>query len=133
MKHRVTSRALAGVALAAVLLGGASSAFAGMTYEKFSTTVPRLNGSGYTGAQTKAITNAHVQMYNLVVGGPYQVDARAIGTSTATFSGWIRRVNDGQQRYIPNRITKGTGTRIEFSNDLGTLQRVQVEGRWRSQ
>ena len=127
----VRSRLAAAVVPGALLFGGLGAAYAGNTYASFSTTVPRFNGLGSTGYQTKAISNAHVQFNSTMVGGNYVVDARAEGPSYT--GSWSRNVDDGDARSLSNTIKKGSNTRISFSNDLTTPQNVQVSGKWRSQ
>ncbi|MDN5820302.1 MAG: hypothetical protein L0H74_06710 [Brachybacterium sp.] len=127
----VRSRIAAAAVLGTLLLGGMGAAYAGNSYDSFSTTVPRINGLGSTGYQTKAISDAHVQFNSTMVGGNYVVDARAEGPSYA--GPWSRNVDDGDARSLTNTINSGSNTRISFSNDLTTLQNVQVSGKWRSQ
>lgn len=119
--------------LGIVLCGGMGAAHAGNSYKSFSTTVPRVNGSGYTGYQTKAINDANVQMSSLVVGGSHRVDARAQSGGASASSGWKRNLGDGKNINIKNSIKKGDSLRLQFSNKVTTLQDVQVEGKWRSQ
>lgn len=131
---KISTRKLAASAVLGIILcGGIGTAYAGNTYKSFSTTVPRTNGSAYTGNQTKAITDANVQMSSLVVGGDHTLDAQAQSLSASPSSAWVRNLGDGKNINIKNSMTKGTSLRIHFSNDLTTLQRVQAEGKWRSQ
>lgn len=129
--NNVRSRLSTAVVLGALLFGGVGAAYAGNSYASFSTTVPRFNGLGSTGFQTKAVSDAHVQFNSTMVGGNYVVDARAEGP--AYIGSWSRNVGDGDARSLSNTIKKGSNTRISFSNDLTTPRNVQVSGKWRSQ
>ncbi|MGY5765147.1 hypothetical protein ACXET9_08100 [Brachybacterium sp. DNPG3] len=126
------TKLIASVMLGLVMCGGMGAAYAGTSYKSFSTTVPRINGSGYTSYQTKSISNANVQILSLTVGGDHVVDARVQGPYFGS-SSWKRNLGDGKNINFTNKFKKGESVRLQFSNDLLTLQELQVEGKWRSQ
>jgi len=118
---------------AVVLLLG-SSAYAGTTMEDYGTTVGRFNGSGFTSYQTKTYTSEKGFLYSNAVGGNYTVDVRMV-SSARKKAKWVRDVDDNTHYSIPTNkdtIKKGNNVRLEFSNDLTTPVRVEVEGQWMS-
>lgn len=122
------------VVTSAVLLLFGSSVYAGTTMKDYSTTVGRFNGSGYTSYQTKTYTNEKGKLYSNSVGGNYTVDVRMC-SSTGKKASWVRDVDDNTTYAIPTNkdsIKAGNSVRLEFSNDLTTPVRVQVEGKWMS-
>ena len=123
---------LAGSMIAATLFAGAGVAHAGTSYSSYSTTVGAFNGNGYTGGQTKAVSNRSGNLRSVAVGGRYTVDARMQRTNGNNSGSWVRNVNSSQTRNLPNRLPAQSRVRVHFSNDLLTPVQVQVEGSWRS-
>lgn len=120
------------VTVGAVMLLLGSSVCAGTSMQKYSTTVGKFNGNGYTGYQTKACTKEDGYLYSNAVGGSYVVDVRMISNDTK--AAWVRDVNDNRGYYIPGNenLKAGNEVRLQFSNDLLTPVDVQVEGEWKS-
>lgn len=131
ISKRVKS-ALAALMVAATLLTGAGVAHAGNSFTGYSTSVGAFNGSGYTGGQTKATTNRAGALRSVAVGGRYTVDARMQRTNGDNSGPWVRKVNSGQTRGLPNKLPAQSRARVHFSNNWSTPVRVQVEGSWRS-
>ncbi|CUA78980.1 hypothetical protein [Anoxybacillus suryakundensis] len=119
---------LFGLSVSLLAFGGAVQA--GASWSEYNTTVPKFNGSGYTGYQTKASSGTYGELNSDVVGGSYTVDARMQATSGT--GSWVRSITDNDYRNLPNSVPKGLSARVEFSNDLTTPVDVQVSGRWRS-
>lgn len=120
------------VVAGAILLVFGSCAFAGTTMEKYSTTVGRFNGSGFTEYQTKAFSGEDGYLYSNAVGGNYVVDVRMISSKKEKGS-WVRDVDDNRSYYLPAKtLRSGRNVRLEFSNDITTPVRVQVAGKWKS-
>lgn len=111
-----------------VVFGGVVQA--GTSWSNYDTTVPKFNGSGYTGYQTKDSSGTYGELYSAIVGGSYTVDARMVASSGT--GSWVRSITDDDYRNLPNSVPKGLSTRVEFSNDITTPVNVQVSGRWRS-
>ena len=114
-----------------MLFGGAVSA--GTSMVDYSTTVGRFNGSGYTSYQTKTYSSDKGFLYSNAVGGSYTVDARMVSIS-GDKAKWVRDVDDNSYYSLPKHtnMNSGKSVRVEFSNDLTTPVRVQVEGQWKS-
>lgn len=128
MKKMLKAVAVAG---AAVMLIG-TTAFAGENYSTYNTTVGKINGNGYSGYQTKAISGANGYIRSTSVGGDYQVDVRMNGANGN--GAWLRNVDDGTNAEIPgnSKQKKDDSVRLQFSNDLTTTVDVQVSGSWKS-
>lgn len=112
---------------------GAGTAFAGTAYSNYSTTVGRLNGSGYTSYQRKAISGANGNLNSRLVGGNYVVDARMQEKNGAS-GAWTRNITDNTFYELDSHVnhSKGDSVRVHFSNDWNTPVNVQVAGSWRS-
>ncbi len=121
-----TNKIVAFLAASCIAMGGAV-AWAGTSNVNYNTTVGPFNGSGYTSYQTKAISGTNGYMGSATVGGSYRVDARMTGGGS-----WTRDITDNRNYYLYNNISKGAGTRVQFSNDATTPVHVQVTGYWRS-
>lgn len=122
------------VLTSAVVLMFGSSVYAGTSMEKYSTTVGKFNGSAFSSYQTKTYTIDKGELYSNAVGGHYTVDVRMC-SSAGKKARWIRDVDDNTTYEIPtnrNTIKAGNNVRLEFSNDLTTPVKVQVEGSWMS-
>ncbi|MBC6308863.1 hypothetical protein HCJ66_04755 [Listeria sp. FSL L7-1582] len=102
---------------------------AGTTKVNYSTTVGKLNGSGYTGYQAKTTAGTKADLYSLKTGN-YNVDVRT--TSSGSNGTWSRDVNNATTRQLSNSHNKGTNVRLQFSNDITTTVNVQASGSWRS-
>lgn len=121
------------VAVGGILVsGGVTAAHATGTWTSYATTVPRLNGSGYTGTQTKTISGAYGGLRSDAVGGDYVVDARLQNSSGGQSGSWARNIGDSSSANLPNSIPSGTSSRVQFSNDATTTVNGQVEGDWRA-
>lgn len=123
------------ITLGAVLVLSASiNAYAGTTYQNYSTSVAAVNGSGYTGTQTKSTVGAAANLNSTSVGGSYVVDVRQqLGDGSGSGS-WTRNVTDDTSYLIDGTtsLTVGSSVRLQFSNDLNTPVSVQVTGQWKS-
>lgn len=120
------------VVAGAILLMFGSCAFAGTTLERYSTTVGRFNGSGFTEYQTKTFTGEEGYLYSNAVGGNYVVDVRMV-TSKKEKGPWVRDVDDNRSYCLPGKtLRSGRNVRLELSNDITTPVRVQVAGKWKS-
>ena len=131
MKFNRLTKAAIVTGTAIMLFGTAVSA--GTTMQDYSTTVGRFNGSGYTSYQTKSSGNDKGLLYSNAVGGSYTVDAR-MESRSGDKAKWVRDVDDNTYYSLPKHtnMTSGSSVRLEFSNDLTTPVRVQVEGQWKS-
>jgi len=121
------------VTLCAILcLLGTSMAYAGTTYKSFSTTVGRVNGTGYTAYQKKAKTGADADLKTTSTGG-YELDVRMIDENGCV-GAWRKNIYQKDTYTVPGHQLQFAGydARLQFSNDLTTLVNVQVEGTWRS-
>lgn len=121
------------VALCAILcLLGTSMAYAGTTYKSFSTTVGKINGSGYTAYQKKAKTGADADLKTTNTGG-YELDVRMIDEN-GTVGAWKKNVKNKNTYTVPGHQLHFANydARLQFSNNVTTLVDVQAEGTWRS-
>lgn len=112
--------------------GGAFAANASDQWAGYSTTVGRMNGSGYTDTQKKGIAGAAGELQSEWVGADYRVDARLQDGAGGQSGSWSRDVQDGSVAALYNSIPAGTATRVQFSNDWNTTVNVQVTGIWRA-
>lgn len=121
------------VALCAILsLLGTSMAYAGTTYKSFSTTVGKINGSGYTAYQKKATTGKDADLKTTNTGG-YEMDVRMIDEN-GTVGAWKRDIVANHTYKVPGHQLhlEDYNARLQFSNDATTLVDTQAEGTWRS-
>jgi len=118
-----------GVLGAMLLVSGGVIAQAGGTYKDYSTTVGKLNGSGYSEYQTKAVAGQKADLDHTSNGG-YNVDVRT--QSSGSTGTWAKNVKAGDSRQLSNSHNKGTSTRLQFSNDITTRVSTQARGEWRS-
>ena len=112
------------------MLAVGTSAWAGTSFQSYSTTVGKFNGNGYTAYQTKSGAGTAADLRSKSVGADYVVDAR-LHASSGT-GGWARDVGDNDTRQLWNSVQKGASARVQFSNDWNTSVDVQVSGTWRS-
>lgn len=121
------------VATCTVLAMGVTMVYAGTTYESYSTTVGRVNGSGYTDYQSKTTNGANGDLSSTYVGGDYTVDAR-MQEDDGTAGAWTRDVDDNERRDLDGHVDHKAwdSVRVQFSNDFFTFVNVQVKGKWRS-
>ncbi len=124
----VKKKLMVGILAVGMLFSGAMAANAGTTWSGYNTSVAPLNGSGYTGYQTKAVDGATAYLNSGSVGGGYKVDARTLSSGSA--GTWRRDVVGGNSYNLNNNHYKGTSLRVQFSNDLATRVSVQVVGSW---
>ena len=118
------------IPLVVVMLAVGTSAWAGTSFQSYSTTVGKFNGNGYTAYQTKSGAGTAADLRSKSVGADYVVDAR-LQASSGT-GGWARDVGDNDTRQLWNSVQKGASARVQFSNDWNTSVDVQVSGTWRS-
>lgn len=100
------------------------------TYTSYSTTVGRLNGSGYTSYQTKSVSGQKADVYLANKGG-YKVDVRT-NSRDGSNGAWSRGLTAGSRRQLTNGHSKGSKVRLHFSNDIMTHVNTQAQGNWRS-
>lgn len=133
MKNNMFRKVTATVLGIGIISLGAT-ALAGTSYSSYDTTVPRLNGSGYTGYQTKATAGANGNLNSTSVGADYEVDARMQDATSGVHGPWVRDVVDSTSYilYSDNNHAEGDSMRVQFSNDWDTPVNVQVTGSWRS-
>lgn len=112
------------------MLAVGTSAWAGTSFQSYSTTVGKFNGNGYTAYQTKSGAGTAADLRSKSVGADYVVDARLQAASGT--GGWARDVGDNDTRQLWNSVQKGASARVQFSNDWNTSVDVQVSGTWRS-
>ncbi|MEG0963027.1 MAG: hypothetical protein RSF88_09235 [Lachnospiraceae bacterium] len=103
------------------------------SWKSYSTTVGRLNGSGYTGSQTVSNSASHsAWLDSFTVGGDYVVDARVQGYSGGAYKAggpWERDITDDKMYFLySNSEVNFTQGRVNFSNDVTTPVNVQVTG-----
>lgn len=111
------------------LFGAGIVVEAGHSYRSYSTTVGRLNGSGYTGYQTKIVPGQKAKVY-LKNNGGYKVDVR---TNSAESNGeWSRNLIAGSEGDLTNGHDTDEKVRLHFSNDITTRVKTQANGRWKS-
>lgn len=115
----------------------AVTALAGNSFTSYNTTVGRLNGSGYSGTQTKETSGANGRIKSTSVGGNYTVDVRMQKSDGTANGAWYRALNDNMDTgyTIAGNTNQmhGNSVRLQFSNDLTTPVNVQVIGEWCSQ
>ena len=116
----------------ALLATTAGVAVAGNSAENFSTTVGKLNGSGYTGNQVKATTGAASALTTTFVGGGYNVDARVQYSDGTSSGAWARQLASGTGAWLFNSHLNSRKVRVQLSNNLSTRVDVQVRGNWAS-
>lgn len=131
MTNSLVRRCALAFAGAALVLSGAG-AYAGTSYESYSTTVGKLNGNGYISYQKKSATGAEGTLKSSSVGGSHVVDARMQAQSGGGTGAWTRGVNDGETRTLKNTVGKAGNARVQFSTNWNTRVDVQVTGSWRS-
>ena len=133
MKNNMLRKVTATVLGIGILSMGAT-ALAGTTYTTYNTTVPAVNGSGYSGYQTKSIGGANGNLNSVSVGSTYFVDARMQDATSGVHGSWIRDVTDSTNYVVYSNANHagGDSMRMQFSNDLFTPVSVQVTGSWRS-
>lgn len=118
-------------ASAGVLLAGAAMAQASTSYSSYNTTIGNFGGAGYSGTQTKTITDADANVRSSTVGGNYTADVcLAIPNGSACIGG-TKTINDGTNVSLWNYGAAGLQHRLKFT-DGWQLVNVQVTGTWRS-
>lgn len=126
MNNKIKALILTGVLATGAL--GSSVAYA-RNIENFSTTVGRLNGSGYTENLTKVNSNQAAICHNSSIGGGYKMDVRVQRYNGTQSGSWVR-LSSGARISLPNKIGANLSTRLHFSNDITTPVNVQVSGSW---
>lgn len=132
--NRKCLSALASFMALGAMASVAPVAYATMNYDKFSVTVPKVNGDAYTGSQKKVQADAPAELRHVSVGGNYGVDACVVGkdSSICLVSPWKRLKGKDVSQSIPNAAGETSSVRIRFSNDVKTLVNVAVKGEWRA-
>lgn len=64
--------------MVAVFVFGLTMVYAGTSYKKYSTTVGKFNGNGYTSYQIKSTSGANGSLNSEHVGADYVVDVQVI-------------------------------------------------------
>ncbi|EKU93090.1 Uncharacterised protein [Alloiococcus otitis] len=129
MKKSFISKVVVGSSLLGAF-GLGIVAEAGQTYTNYSTTVGRLNGSGYTSYQTKSVSGQKADVY-LANNGGYKVDVRT-NSRDGSSGEWSRGLTAGSRRQLTNGHNKGSKVRLHFSNNITTRVNTQAQGNWRS-
>lgn len=129
-----TSKKLAVAAI--VMIGSfvvAPAAYAGLTNQSFSTTLPNLQQPRLVGNQAKTYGSSPGYAHISNVGSDYLVNVRMYHSPTRRSGTEIRRLNDGQGANLPNSFAAGT-TQLQLAlvNDTWTYVQVSVSGYWRS-
>lgn len=110
-----------------LLTGGLVSA--GTSYEYYTETVPRFNGTAYTDSQKKATSNKAADLQVSTIGKA--MDARLWGTNANWIGPW-KRVSTTGNYTLYNSVPAGEFPAVQFSNDLTTSVNVLIAGQWRS-
>ncbi|SDC60051.1 hypothetical protein [Shouchella lonarensis] len=113
---------------AVALLTAGGFASAGTKYENYSLTVPKMNGSVKTSAQTKSNAGKSANLKVTTLGK--HVDARAYSAKGGTGK-WVRVSTTGTYD-LHNEISKNDATRVHVSSDLLTVVASSMKGSWRS-
>ncbi|MFC4388320.1 hypothetical protein ACFOZ1_10955 [Gracilibacillus marinus] len=120
--------------LGATIMATSFGIYADTSWEGYSTTVGKFNGSGYTGYDhTKSSTGVNGTVDSDYVGGPYVVDVR-MQDDDGNSGDWTRNLGDSDKKSLDghNYHQKNDDMRLQFSNDWDTTVNVQVVGRWKS-
>lgn len=98
--------------------------------------VPALNGSANSeDTGVKETTGSSAYLYSATVGGGYEVDCRQRDLSNSVSGAWTRdisSVNNAAYLEGVSRMFAGHEACLQFSNNLTTPVRVEVNGSWDS-
>lgn len=98
--------------------------------------VPALNGSANSeDTGVKETTGSSTYLYSATVGGGYEVDCRQSDLSNNVSGAWTRdisSVNNAAYLEGVSRMFAGHEVYLQFSNNLTTPVRVEVNGSWDS-
>lgn len=98
--------------------------------------VPALNGSANSeDTGVKETTGSSAYLYSATVGGGYEVDCRQSDLSNNVSGAWTRdisSVNNAAYLEGVSRMFAGHEVYLQFSNNLTTPVRVEVNGSWDS-
>ena len=98
--------------------------------------VPALNGSANSeDTAVKETTGSSAYLYSATVGGGYEVDCRQRDLSNNVSGAWTRdisSVNNAAYLEGVSRMFAGHEVCLQFSNNLTTPVRVEVNGSWDS-
>ena len=98
--------------------------------------VPALNGSANSeDTGVKETTGSSAYLYSATVGGGYEVDCRQRDLSNNVSGAWTRdisSVNNAAYLEGVSRMFAGHEVYLQFSNNLTTTVRVEVNGSWDS-
>lgn len=98
--------------------------------------VPALNGSANSkDTGVKETTGSSAYLYSATVGGGYEVDCRQRDLSNNVSGAWTRdisSVNNAAYLEGVSRMFAGHEVYLQFSNNLTTPVRVEVNGSWDS-
>ena len=128
MKRRV-ARLLGAAAMGISVM--VTAAYAGTSYQSFSTTVPPLSGKGYTSYQSKTYAGRPADVRTSSVGGNHLVDL-SLNSRDGKWSTVVHDVGDNRHVALNNTFSKGVKVRLVAHNAWNTYVSVQVSGKWRS-
>lgn len=98
--------------------------------------VPALNGSANSeDTGVKETTGSSAYLYSATVGGGYEVDCRQSDLSNNVSGAWTRDISSvNNTAYLEgvSRMFAGHEVYLQFSNNLTTPVRVEVNGSWDS-
>ena len=98
--------------------------------------VPALNGSANSeDTGVKETTGSSAYLYSATVGGGYEVDCRQRDLRNNVSGAWTRdisSVNNAAYLEGVSRMFAGHEVYLQFSNNLTTPVRVEVNGSWDS-
>lgn len=98
--------------------------------------VPALNGSANSeDTGVKETTGSSAYLYSATVGGGYEVDCRQSDLINNVSGAWTRdisSVNNAAYLEGVSRMFAGHEVYLQFSNNLTTPVRVEVNGSWDS-
>jgi hypothetical protein len=124
------------VAAAVVAIGSfivAPAAYAGLTNQSYSTTLPNLQQPRHVGNQTKTYGSTAGNIYVANVGADYRVNARMHHSPSRSYGTEIFGLGDGSSGRLANSYAAGT-TQLQATlvNSTWTAVTVSVNGHWRS-
>ncbi|SHX08356.1 Uncharacterised protein [Mycobacteroides abscessus subsp. abscessus] len=128
MKRRV-ARLLGAAAMGISVM--ATAAYAGTSYQSFSTTAASFSGKGYTSYQSKTYAGRPADVRTSSVGGNHLVDL-SLNSRDGKWSKVVYDVGDNRHVAINNTFPKGAKVRLVAHNAWNTYVAVQVSGKWRS-
>lgn len=126
-------RSIGTFTLAFLLLATLALATSGLSA---SCIIPAFNGSANSrDTGIKETTGSSAHLYDATVGGGYEVDCRQSDLSNNVNGAWTRdisSVNNAAYLEGVSRMFAGHEVYLQFSNNLTTPVRVEVNGSWDS-